>query len=409
MNSKPLNEIKNRRDFSEAFQEAMSGAYESLRRHWTFEKDQNLPKTYLVEFHPRYEEGSPPTWDSEAVFSALKETSSACSANVRRTQDDSILFLSHQEKDKQAEFIVDCLNPRFLAFHTISNAGATDRFIFERLTQYQPEFDLFWLPVSLLEDVERREKIIGWQAQFEPLIDGGSFSADSEADTEIVEGTESSDLQHSLIASDHPVLNMRVIHPDALKTYRKLKDAPDILPDVPLNAVLTERSDEQGGISARAQIKSNGKVTGRGADFDSYLHIVNGTLDGYSDLVQRLESKYWINLVPVKMEPVNGFKVYGEPFCIKFDRKVDVDKVIQAMFDCKRPFRLMGVPEKIYEDYYSVDAIDLHINQRVGFEICPEFMRIYLYAETCGNTLVRIVRSLQHHIDSRLSHPPLVS
>jgi hypothetical protein len=82
--------------------------------------------------------------------------------------------------------------------------------------------------------------------------------------------------------------------------------------------------------------------------------------------------------------------------------------LIQAMFDCKRPFRLMGTIEQIYEDYFSVDAIDLHVNQHVSFEIAPEFMRIYLYEGTCANTLVRILRSLQHHIDSKLRHPQLI-
>ena len=70
-----------------------------------------------------------------------------------------------------AEFIVDCLNPRFLVFHTISNAEDSDRFILRRLTQYQPEFDLFWFPVAFLERTEARESVIGWESHFEPWLD----------------------------------------------------------------------------------------------------------------------------------------------------------------------------------------------------------------------------------------------
>jgi hypothetical protein len=52
MDLRPLSELKDRRDFHEAFQAAMGGAHQNLRELWHFERDQNLPKTYLIEFHP---------------------------------------------------------------------------------------------------------------------------------------------------------------------------------------------------------------------------------------------------------------------------------------------------------------------------------------------------------------------
>jgi hypothetical protein len=67
----------------------------------------------------------------------------------------------------------------------------------------------------------------------------------------------------------------------------------------------------------------------------------------------------------------------------------------------------MGEPEQLGDDYFSVEAIDLHVGQPVAFEVTPCFIRIYLYEGTCGNTLVRIIRSLQHYVDSRLEHPSL--
>ncbi len=414
MDIKPLSQIRNRRDFTEAFQEAMSGAHESLRRRWSFEKEQNLPKSYLVEFHPRIYECHNHTRSPEDVFSSLKQAGKFYSARVRKTEDESLLFLSHEEKHHKAEFIVDCLNLRFLAFHTISNANSTDRFIFDRLTQYQPEFDLFWLPVSLLEAVELRERITGWEAQFDPLVDGKGFlTGDSPQESEDQEDDASvngnqDEIKPPMRAWDRPRLDMKFEHPDALKTYSELKrSVPDLLPDIPLNAVITERSDEQVQSYARARIKSYGKITGRGPDFHAYLQIVNGTLDNYAEVVQKLEERYWIKLKPHDLESSKGFVLSGQPFCISFAEEINPENLIRAMFDCKRPFRLMGSPEQIEQDYFSVDAIDLHVNQPVAFEIAPGFMRIYLYEGTCGNTLVRILRSLQHHIDSNVDHPHL--
>ncbi len=198
MENKPLSEIKNRRDFEEAFQVAMSGAHQTLRALWHFEKEQNLPKSYLIEFHPKGDECFNHNWTTAAVFSALEESGKWFGAQVKPTKDDSLLYLKHLEKSYEADFIVDCLNPRFLVFHTLSNANATDRFIFERLTQYQPEFDLFWFPVSELERVDEREQVTGWEAQFEPLLEASAFIEDQPTTNEegagIAERTQSKEI-----------------------------------------------------------------------------------------------------------------------------------------------------------------------------------------------------------------------
>jgi hypothetical protein len=170
MTVQPLSEIKDRRDFADAFGTAMAGAVQTYRSISKFGREQNLPKSYLVEFHPKRNGQVPNSWSTEALFKTLSNDQSALESVVRRTKDDSLLYLSHDENLNSAEFIIDSLNPRFLVFHTLSNAKATDRFIFNRLTQYHQEFDLFWLPVDLLESVEKRERVTGWEAAFSALV-----------------------------------------------------------------------------------------------------------------------------------------------------------------------------------------------------------------------------------------------
>src|SRR6185436_2661627 len=205
-----------------------------------------------------------------------------------------------------------------------------------------------------------------------------------------------------------PRVNIDLEYPDALETYRRLKQEPTLLPDVPLNAVLTERHDEDSSAYARARITSNGKITGRGPDFSSYLHIVDRTLDDYATVVSTLESRYWLRLNPLENCEDLAISLKGEPFSIRFSREIDARRLVSLMINCARPFRLMGSVDEIQDGYYAVEAIDLHINQPVGFEVASRFIRIYLYEGTCGNTLVRIIRSLQHHVDSNLHHAPLI-
>jgi hypothetical protein len=415
MEVKPMSEIRTRRDFHDAFQSAMSGAHETLRALWHFEKGQNLPKSYFVEFHPNDSRNH--RWNRDTVFSTLDHAAKQYNGLLRRTDDDALFFLGHNEQGREAEFIVDCLNSRFLVFHTLSNVEHSDRFIVGRLTRYRPEFDLFWFPVSLLERVEGRERVVGWEAQFEPLVDVDFPRVEaqaSEGSATIPESQKSDDNDLEDVAMEPPALSLHrprvkidLECPDALETYSRLKQVPKLLPDVPLNAVLAERQDEEVTSYARARITSKGKVTGRGPDFSSYLQIVDSTLDDYARIIEGLEANHCLRLATCEYEDRLTLRVIGEPFSIKFSRDINARRLVNLMFDCARPFRLMGEVQEIGENYFAVDAIDLHVNQPVGFEISPNFIRIYLYEGTCGNTLVRIIRSLQHHVDSKLVHPPL--
>lgn len=414
MTAHSLAQIKNRREFAEAFDAAMSGAHERLRTLWHFEKDQNLPKSYLIEFHPNHNGDHTHEWAAEDVFKSLVHAGRRAGSTVKRTQEDSLLYVHHAEASHEAEFIVDCFDTRFLTFHTISNAVTTDRFIFDRLTQYNPEFDLFWFPVSLLEDVKNRERVTGWEAYFDPLLDTVE-EASEDAESHEDEGDPNHEFSNEYVreTASHrlrrPRINIHLEIADALETYEKLRNVPNLLPDVPLSSVLAERHDEARTYQARAKIKSTGKITGKGNDFSSYQQIVDGTKDSYAALVRALEKRYWLRTEGYTGNNITSIKVAGEPFCVHFKSEIDVRALLTLMFSCTRPFRLMGEFEEIGKDYFVVDAIDLHVNQPLAFEISPELMRIYLYEGTCGNTLVRIVRSLQHYIDSRLKHPELAS
>jgi hypothetical protein len=390
----------------------MAGAAQSMRSIWQLGKDQNLPKSYLVEFHPTHNDETVCTWSSEKLFSTLVDASDSLGITVRVTDDDSLFYVLHNDNSHSSEFIIDALNPRFLAFHTLSKATETDRFILERLIHQSTDFDSFWLPVTLLEAIEHREQVTGWEATFEPLLnerETGELDDTESVDTgdeEFPEEMVELDQDVPVTIPAHTSLRINILKRNAMRTYDRLRET-DVLPDIPLSSILAERSDPDLSTVARARIKWNGKITGRGTDFSSYLQIVNGTIDNYAGTVNSLESRYWLALDPIISEYSTGFKFKGEPFCIKFSSEINVESVLGGMFNCRPPFRLMGEPERVAEGYYVVDAIDLHVGQPLAVELTCEFMRLYLYQGTCGNTIVRILRSLQHFIDANLIHPRL--
>ena len=59
-------------------------------------------------------------------------------------------------------------------------------------------------------------------------------------------------------------------------------------------------------------------------------------------------------------------RVSGEPFCVTFSRSLDTSRLMELMFNCVAPFRLMGEPEQLAEDYSAVEAIDLPVGQPFG-------------------------------------------
>lgn len=69
----------------------------------------------------------------------------------------------------------------------------------------------------------------------------------------------------------------------------------------------------------------------------------------------------------------------------------------------REPFRLWGLPQMTGELTAEVEAVDLHVGQQLRFDITSEWMRIYLFAGGCGNSVARLASNLQHHFDGALS------
>jgi len=70
------------------------------------------------------------------------------------------------------------------------------------------------------------------------------------------------------------------------------------------------------------------------------------------------------------------------------------------------PFRLWGEAEIAADGIGSVEAVDLHVGQRLSIDVTVDGVRLYLPEGTCGNTIVRLVTNLQHRFDNRAFTEP---
>jgi hypothetical protein len=98
-----------------------------------------------------------------------------------------------------------------------------------------------------------------------------------------------------------------------------------------------------------------------------------------------------------------GAAFSGMPVGSRFSRHItDLGAFCDELFSARAPLRLWGQPE-IMGDSAVVDAVDLHVGQRLSMEIGRDWMRVYLMAGSCGNTVARLVSNLQASFDSALT------
>lgn len=95
---------------------------------------------------------------------------------------------------------------------------------------------------------------------------------------------------------------------------------------------------------------------------------------------------------------------FGSPITLRFSRPIpDLDYFLEQLFSAREPFRLWGLPRRFGENLAEVEAVDLHVGQRLRFDVAAEWMRVYLFKGGCGNTVARLAANLQRHFDGALS------
>ena len=146
-----------------------------------------------------------------------------------------------------------------------------------------------------------------------------------------------------------------------------------------------------------------GRFAVSGDSLEFHLQFVRAVIQRYRQFVTLCEYKAisWLSLDEHGND--GGATVHGGPIVITFSRSIDsLPRFLEELFAARRPFRLWGVPE-IVDGVAEVEAVDLHVGQRLRMDIGDSWMRVYLEAGGCGNTVARLVSNLQHRFDGALS------
>ena len=146
-------------------------------------------------------------------------------------------------------------------------------------------------------------------------------------------------------------------------------------------------------------VSHDGRFMASGGDFGFHQAIVRRVVDRYRRFVEGAERRAlrWVEL------PEGGARPFGTPITFRFSRRIpDLDYFLDQLFSAREPFRLWGLPRHDGEGFAEVEAVDLHVGQRLRFDITNDWLGVYLFEGGCGNTIARLASNLQHHFDGAL-------
>ncbi len=285
------------------------------------------------------------------------------------------------------EFLVDGLDRRFWNFHTIMPSADAAAWLRDRV-ESRRDTDWMWLPSAHLRYIAPGALSPRVRTEFA----GGRLVSSEDAAQDLrVQLTGS----HAEELLDQIAKMPQYRHAVSFHSIEVVIDDPDLGP-------------------LREAVKRSGLFAARGEDFVYHAQFVRTVVGRYARLIEgiealalrftpRPESEVIDEMPSFETDEPIGAKFSGAPIGIHFSREItDLSGFCDELFGARAPFRLWGRPE-VTGDYAVVDAVDLHVGQRLSMEIGRDWMRIYLNAGSCGNTVARLFSNLQVGFDSALT------
>lgn len=339
----------------------------SRRREWrsrnSEEADSNVVKTYLVEAH--LAESAP----RDVSRTTVKRLFSSV-AQVYDLKDDPE-FLRIVAGNEQLEYFLDISNSRYWVAHTTAKSDMADRFIAKTVNS-TPELDRAWMPTNLLDDVSTFGKFRGWAARY-----GSERFGRTEPFTMTVGNSVKADVLLDMVRKNHEFEDSIALAKVRVKYGQTKADA------------------------TTTDVNYDGRVSSRGGDISHHLETLNKTFFNlYVPIIRKIEERFSL-LIDADRE--DGIHLRGEPIYFRLKNNIDdLEQFCKRVFSSKEPFKLWGVPQMKGKNSYFVDSVDLHVGNRLRFEIYPSVIRVFLPKDSCGNTILRFYTNLQHNEDPRV-------
>ncbi|WP_435551393.1 hypothetical protein [Natrinema sp. CGMCC1.2065] len=364
--------ISSRMELKELLQEKMVDSYDSIKDDQELNEGETYLKSYLIE-------------SERSSTRGLLEGSESYRLKRETTQESDFENIQIRKigSEKQARFYIENLDERFWAVHSLAKSTSSDSLIDKLVFPRFTKLDYSWLSNGFLKDIGES-----------PTNNFRSFSLKFEDEFKDINTREN--------GSEHPEpgeiskMSMRLWGENANKVLSTLSSDETLGKSTSLSNVGIRRPFDDGRVLLE-DITHTAKFTARGDSVDGHFHQMDEIKEKYKKILYSLEQDYAIN----RSVDSSGGNLSGEPVLIDFTREIrDFDEFFSTLLSSTKPFRLWGLENRIDDDYYSVAAVDLHTGDKLDIEVAPNWMRIYLPEDSCGNVILRLYTNIQHYFDS---------
>jgi hypothetical protein len=385
-------DINNRQAMADRLQSVMTKSYYDLKDELSLQRNHSLVKTYLLEAHSSTKSSHRDIFRLlQSAFETAKRRGKQKPILIRETADNDLFTVEGTFGQGNFVFYIDTTDKRFWIAHSISKSETSDLAIAAILSS-SSRLDSMWMPMELLESMLTYGTSRGLALDFDRRY------LDRTPKRSRSKGKDAPEWEP--INSGHHLeyVKMQLWGEGATRILKALKEA-DLTSSTTISKVRVKTEDDtHDDLFSLTDVKYDGKVTGRGTSFDIYNALLVDVLGRYSQMIRKAENTFRIH-----WEAESGStRVHGQPFYIRLGEEgvTNLEHFCAKIFSGTEPFRLMGLPMRRNPNFYTVSAVDLHVNQRIDFEVSRKTLSVFLPNRACGNTLLRLYTNLQHYFSS---------
>ncbi len=349
----------NRGDLVRFFEEVMTTSAQSLKEDQKLSAGTNLVKSFIIETNRELED-------------SLDEISKEIKIEVKDTSDRTLtlLTLSHKKnRKKKAKYLLDSAHKRFWVFHTFEKSDTSRYLMHHLISSSLSRLDYIWLSRDFLLNFIHNKSMSEFSAGF--MTDIPDYLSDEEYISRMsirVWGTASRRALTTLRESDlHSTVALRSVRARFL---------------------LNEDENE---LYADERLTYSGLLSASGNSSVIHFQTIANVIRHYDQT---------LSLIEKDLDNAKSLRDTS-PQHLQITSKIDnVKDFVEIIYTNMHNLRIYGIPRKISSNYYKIPAIDLHNGDKLDLEIFSDGIRVFLWPESCGNTLLRLETRLQRYVNA---------
>jgi hypothetical protein len=349
--------ISSRSELHTLLEKRINSNLQSMEERGEYAESEFAVKTNIIE--------------SNCLISEVPLSFSDYKVELKPTQDKFLYVMIVKKGTEIITLYLDTFFKRFWKLYNIEDSFTINRFI-DQFTNNLSKMDSLWMPHQMLNTFEKSYTNVGFSIKFKQ---------------EILKDEELSDEDVSQLA-------MRLWSKGSKPTKGLITLLEDNnYPTTKTSTRLLNVKDDE--IKFLDEVFYDGKVTvSKGTDIEEHIQFVDNIIDAYSDKMNNIEG----NRMYLESS-LGGFKNYGYPFELKFSKSQSIEKVSEKLINSTKPFRLWGVVHDRDDEFLRIAGVDTHTGDKFNMDLMPDYARVYLPKNACGNLIFRLYTNIQHSLD----------